>query len=187
LKTANIKMLTLVMNSHLPILSPIIKWLFFFFLTTSLTVNLSGCKTADTPIIKPEIITSGSLVGNGVSQQDMIISTQSEWTNFLRDFNDRFQSNGNDQITQQTIDFSENQILIIFDAWKNSLDHQIVFDKLIDSKEKFVVHFIHVPPQIESDETILTQPYFILKIPRLSKPLAINILRPHLTFLPIRS
>ncbi|GIL23505.1 MAG: hypothetical protein BroJett042_20180 [Bacteroidota bacterium] len=151
-----------------------IKPILFFFFTISLIANLGGCKTADTPTIKPERITSGSLVGNGVSQQDMMISSQSEWTNFLHDFNDRFQSNGNDKITQQTIDFSENQILVIFDAWKNSRDHIIIFDKLIDSNEKIVLHFNHVPPQIESGETILTQPYFILKVPRLSKPLAIE-------------
>lgn len=162
------------MKDQIFLSSSSIKPILFFFLTISLIANLGGCKTADTPTIKPERITSGSLVGNGVSQQDMMISSQSEWTNFLHDFNDRFQSNGNDKITQQTIDFSENQILVIFDAWKNSRDHTIVFDKLIDNEEKFIVHFNHVPPQIESDETILTQPYFILKVPRLSKPLAIE-------------
>jgi len=132
-----------------------------------------GCKDKeDIQPIEPKKITSGSFVGNVFNQEDRIITNQADWTKFIDDYNfflDRF---GDGEIVERNLDFSKNQVLVVFDALKGTTGYSIEFDSLIHTEDKVTASFIHHnPPNDISITESVTQSYYILKIPKFTKPL----------------
>ncbi len=142
-------------------------------LVCSLILFLIGCKDNEEILpLKPEIITSGSLVGYAVNQEDRIIASQADWTKFIDDYNFFFDRFGDGEIVERNLDFSKNQILVVFDALKGTTGYSMEFDSLIHTEDNVTASFIHHnPPNDISITESLTQSYYILKIPKFTKPL----------------
>jgi len=124
----------------------------------------SSCKEKETEIPFVQIgkgILSGS---EGISTQDMIITTQEEWENLKTAM--RTETNN---FSETEIDFDKYSVVAVFDKVHYSGSYEIAITKIIDYSDKVVVTVkVNIPKGIAAPQ-VITQPYHIVKTPILTK------------------
>lgn len=109
-------------------------------------------------------LSKGRMYGGGsegFQQENIIISSEKEWTNFLT------KAKVDDKIK---IDFSKNTILVIIDKVRNSGGFSVEVEKIIP-KEKELEVFIKTqgPKPTDMVTMAIEQPYCVVKINKTSK------------------
>ena len=128
---------------------------------------LSCSSSNDTPridTIEPTLIGKGNLLGNGeegIIEQNIVISDQNVWNNLIAQMN--LVNNLSDGFTETNIDFSEYNIIAVFDELKGNGGHGLELN-ITSNSNNIVVDVIKLFPQGNAT-TIITQPYYIVKIP----------------------
>lgn len=140
----------------------------------ALFILASSCKNNDAPIpTKLSLIAKGSLLGFISNQEDRSISNQSDWTNFINDYNDSFETYGGHVITETTIDFSRYQVIVVFDGIKGETGYSIDIIGFEEREDQVIVEVKHTV-QKKIDTEMVTQSYCITKIPKFDKPLVFD-------------
>ncbi len=115
-------------------------------------------------------IGKGALYGNGaegIPQSNLVITNNTDWQNLMNQMNSV--NNVTDNFTETNIDFSVYEIIAIFldvkgNGWEVSITN-ITEDNAniyVDKSEK------------EYDNSVITQPFHIIKIPKSNKPVVFN-------------
>ncbi len=131
-----------------------------------LGLALTSCEKASTtlPSITSKLISKGSLYGagqEGITRQNMVIKDASTWNALIAKMNSV--NDVSKDFTEVNIDFTNYQIIAVFDDVKSSGGHALDLDVTADSK-RILVTVIPSSPQGNAI-AVITQPYHIIKIP----------------------
>ena len=116
------------------------------------------------------LIGKGNLYGSGaegVEKQNLVITTTEEWKDLLNKIN--AVNKVSDSFSETDIDFSEYTVIAVFDEIKNSGGHSLNL-VLEETKEKILVEVLRKGPNGIAT-SVMTQPYYIVKIPKPSLPI----------------
>jgi hypothetical protein len=143
----------------------------FLFLT--LSCNQSDEKNGFTSkTITPVLIGKGNLFGNGlenIPQQNIVVSNQNDWNTLIT----RLNMNGNvtDGFTTTIIDFNNFQLICLFDDIKSIPKFETGITSIVENQVDIIVRVQHTTLSGDFFPTIITQPFYIVKIPKSNKPL----------------
>jgi hypothetical protein len=129
-----------------------------------------SCKNNETPSENHNLIpTTPALVGKGIlygagsesiPQQNIIITTFSAWNTLINSMNSA--NNVSGSFTETNIDFSQYQVIAIFDEIKGNGGWSIDITGITEA-ENIVVTYTNLKTGNFTD--VMTQPYHIVKIP----------------------
>ena len=145
-------------------------YVLLFLLTSSLiSCNKNDIEEKTNSITFTEI-GKGALYGNGaegIPQSNLVITNNTDWQNLMNQMN--AVNNVTDNFTETNIDFSVYEIIAIFldvkgNGWEVSItditeDNANIY---VDKSEK------------EYDNSVITQPFHIVRIPKSNKPVIFN-------------
>lgn len=145
--------------------------LMFFLLTLA---GFFGCNStvddAFLPVqISTTLVASGNLYGNGgenIPMQNMIISNNNDWTELMNKLNSV--NNVTDNFTETEFDFTNFTIIALFDDIKMFGGYSIEIESVVENPNDLTVTIRHQSPNGIAP-TVITQPFFILKISKTEK------------------
>lgn len=152
-----------------------------FFLLISFVI-VSCTDNDDEPIvvpfvpvaITPILVGKGNLnASEGISQQNTIIDNETIWTNLKNQidlFYQPFGINYTEQYFEETtIDFDNFTVITVFDQIYGNGGHSIDITSIIEYETNIVITIENL--ETGNASSVITQPYHIVKIPKISKPI----------------
>jgi len=131
---------------------------------------MSCSKTHDTTTqVEYSLIGQGNLYGNGqenISKQNLVISDSNSWDALLVKMNSV--NNESDNFTENNIDFSNYEIIAIFDSVYGNGGHSVVITEIIENATDIRV-YIEKKSEGAVAATVMTQPFQIVKILKTTK------------------
>ena len=115
-------------------------------------------------IINAILIGKGSLYGNGqegITKQNMVIKTSAAWNTLMQSMD--LVNNVSNDFTETDIDFTQYQVIAIFDEIKNNDAWSIDITQIKEYADSIAVIY----DNLETGDltTVPTQPFYIVKIP----------------------
>ncbi|WP_458627918.1 protease complex subunit PrcB family protein [Winogradskyella sp. PC D3.3] len=120
--------------------------------------------------VEPVLISKGNLYGSGsegIAKQNTIIETQRDWERLMEQMNSV--NNVSEHFTETKIDFSKYAVIAVFNDVKGSGGYAIDLD-ISKTSEKMLVTVKHSSPKGKAT-SVLTQPYYIVKIAKQDLPI----------------
>ncbi|MDO4783136.1 MAG: hypothetical protein Q4A09_07970 [Capnocytophaga felis] len=142
-------------------------------LLTLLLLVIIGCGKKMNETIQDITFTTiakGTLYGNGkenINKSNSIISSQSDFNDLI--FKMSSVNDISNTLAEKEIDFSQYQIIAIFDEIKSS-GTSIMIKRIVEHKD-YIKVFIN---EIIKDEAVINQPYHIVKTPKLEKKIILK-------------
>ena len=139
----------------------------FFMLSCNNDDNNSNFQST---VITFTEIGKGNLDGNGsenVSQSNLLINNQTDWQNLIDQMNSV--NNISDNFTETTIDFDSYSIVAIFLEIKPT-GWEVSITNITENETNISVSI----QETEMDNTVITQPFHIVKIPKTNKEIVIE-------------
>ncbi len=146
------------------------KKLLLLLLISVLFINYS-CNDKDENIesktqINFQLIGKGELIGNSLSQQNLVITSSAQWTTLLNTLDANNNVSGG--FTETNIDFNQYMVIAVFDQTYLNGGHSIDIIAVDETASNLEVN---VEKLLQGNVTsIVTQPYHIVKIPKIAKP-----------------
>jgi hypothetical protein len=125
---------------------------------------LFGCKSTTTKIneVSFQTVSKGVLFGDGVegiSESNISFTNAKDWKSFLEKINTP------NTFSKVTIDFSEQQLLCVFDTIRNTSGYKIeIKNILIENKGIKIIYTSAKPSSKEMVNMVITQPYHLVII-----------------------
>jgi uncharacterized membrane protein len=125
---------------------------------------LFGCKSTTTKIneVSFQTVSKGVLFGDGVegiSESNISFTDVNDWKSFLEKINTP------NTFSKVTIDFSEQQLLCVFDTIRNTSGYKIeIKNILIENKGIKIIYTSAKPSAKEMVNMVITQPYHLVII-----------------------
>ena len=125
---------------------------------------LFGCKSTTTKIneVSFQTVSKGVLFGDGVegiSESNISFTNAKDWKSFLEKINTP------NTFSKVTIDFSEQQLLCVFDTIRNTSGYKIeIKNILIENKGIKIIYTSAKPSAKEMVNMVITQPYHLVII-----------------------
>lgn len=138
---------------------------------STILLGLASCDTTDEQdlsAIQPEIISKGNLYGNGgegITQQNLSITDQETWMAIMNQMD--AVNNVSDDFTQTEINFSDYQLVAIFDDIKSNGGSSLEIN-LLENDDNIEIGVVHINAE-GNVPTVITQPYLIARIPSSDK------------------
>lgn len=120
--------------------------------------------------INPILIGKGELYGNcfeNLSQKRLVITNQNEWNDLILKLNSI--NNVTNSFTETDIAFDTFQIIAVFDDVKQYGGYSIDITNITENEKNIIVTVQHL--LTGGINTVISQPYHIVKIPKSAKPL----------------
>lgn len=139
--------------------------IFSLFLATSCSRD-DNATTQSTPICFTEI-GKGALFGNGsedIVQSNMVIDNTIDWQNLINQMNSV--NNVTNEFSETNIDFNAYIIIAIFLEIKQH-GWEVEISSIVENTNSILVSKI----ETEAINTVITQPFHIVKIPITNKPI----------------
>ncbi|WP_315054981.1 hypothetical protein [Chryseobacterium indoltheticum] len=139
-----------------------------FFLTISCRDNHDD----DEPLenknqINFQLIGKGNLMGNYAAQQNTVITNTTQWNNFLNQI-DSPNNHPSAGFTETNIDFNQFMVIVVIDAVYPNGEHSVDIMTVAENTQNIEVD---VEKLLQGNvTTVVTQPYHIVKIPKILKP-----------------
>ena len=138
--------------------------------------SFSSCNNNDdepfTPInIEFEVIGSGNLFGGGaeeILQGNYIVNNQSDWNLLLNKMNS-FNPGTTSDFTTNNINFQTHIIIAVFDEVRMNNGFLINIENITENQDNLTVDVVQSNPG--SIQSVITQPYQIVRIPITNKPI----------------
>ena len=118
--------------------------------------------------ITPVLIGKGELYGNGkegIIKQNLVVKTKEEWNNLMNAMNSV--NNESRNFTETDIDFSNYQVIALFDEIRSSGGWSIDITDITEYQDEIIVTVENL--QKGGMACVMTQPYHIVKIPKSDK------------------
>ncbi len=131
-----------------------------------LSIFAVSCNSDDIQIDNYEsiLIAKDNLYGNGdegISKQNLVITDETAWSDLMTQMNSV--NNVTDTFSETNINFSEYQVIAIFDDVKGNGGYEIGLD-VVSNSENIIVTVTDLIPG-GNVASVITQPYHIVKIP----------------------
>jgi len=118
-----------------------------------------------------QLIGKGNFVGNYAAQQNTVITTSTQWNNFLNQI-DSTNNHPSTDFTETNIDFDQFMVIIVIDAVYPNGGHSVDIMTVDENSQNIEVD---VEKLLQGNvTTVVTQPYHIVKIPKILKPVIFN-------------
>ncbi|MBW7676458.1 protease complex subunit PrcB family protein [Chryseobacterium chendengshani] len=145
------------------------KYLLLFVCSIFLVIN--SCTDSDVNIetktpVTVQQIGKGNLMTNYVPQQNMVITTSTQWNTLLNTLDSVNNTSGS--FTETNIDFNQFMVIAVFDEVFPNGGHSIDIITVDDNPQNIVVDLERL--LTGNLTTVVTQPYHIVKIPKSTKP-----------------
>ncbi|QQV01500.1 MULTISPECIES: protease complex subunit PrcB family protein [Chryseobacterium] len=135
--------------------------LFFNYSCTDKDENIES----KTPI-NLQLIGKGELIGNSLPQQNLVITNSAQWTTLLNTLDANNNVSGG--FTETNINFNQYMVIAVFDQTYLNGGHSIDIMTVNENSQNIEVD---VEKLFQGNVTsIVTQPYHIVKIPKIAKP-----------------
>lgn len=113
-----------------------------------------------------QLIGKGELIGNSLTQQNLVITNSAQWTTLLSTLDANNNVSGG--FTETNIDFNQYMVIAVFDQTYLNGGHSIDIIAVDETASNLE---INVEKLLQGNVTsIVTQPYHIVKIPKIAKP-----------------
>ena len=115
-------------------------------------------------------IGKGGLFGNGdenISQSNLVINNQTEWQSLIDQMNSV--NNVSDTFSETSVDFTNFSVIAIFLDIKQS-GWEITINNITENETNISVSIL----ETKMDNTVITQPFHIVKIPKTNKEIVIE-------------
>lgn len=112
-------------------------------------------------------IGKGALYGNGsenIPQQNIVITNQTQFNDLINSMNTV--NNVSNSFTETNIDFNTYQIIAVFKEVKPT-SWKVEITSVFENAENITILII----ETENESTVITQPFHIIKIPKITKPI----------------
>ena len=116
-------------------------------------------------------IGKGHLSGNGdegIEKSNLVIKTKTDWETLMQKMNTS--GNVTDNFTETDIDFNTYMVIAVFLEVKSS-GWQVEITKITENRTNLVID----TNEIESINTVITQPFHIVKIVKTEKQIIFNL------------
>ncbi|MCX8532884.1 hypothetical protein [Chryseobacterium luquanense] len=115
-----------------------------------------------------QLIGKGNLMGSSYAPpQNTVITNSTQWTNFLNQI-DGPNNHPSSGFTETNIDFNQFMIILVVDAVYPNGGHSVDIMTIDENAQNIEVD---VEKLLQGDVTaVITQPYHIVKIPKIIKP-----------------
>lgn len=146
------------------------KKLLLLLLISVLFINYS-CNDKDENIesktpINFQLIGKGELIGNSLPQQNLVITNSAQWTTLLNTLDANNNVSGG--FTETNINFNQYMVIAVFDQTYLNGGHSI---DIVAVDETAANLEVNIEKLLQGNATsIVTQPYHIVKIPKIAKP-----------------
>ncbi len=118
-----------------------------------------------------QLIGKGNLMGNYAAQQNTVITTSTQWINFLNQI-DSPNNHPSAGFTETNIDFNQFMAIVVIDAVYPNGGHSVDIITVDENTQNIEVD---VEKLLQGNlTTVITQPYHIVKIPKILKPVIFN-------------
>lgn len=135
--------------------------LFFNYSCTDKDENIES----KTPI-NLQLIGKGELIGNSLPQQNLVITNSAQWTTLLNTLDANNNVSGG--FTETNINFNQYMVIAVFDQTYLNGGHSI---DIVAANETAANLEVDIEKLLQGNATsIVTQPYHIVKIPKIAKP-----------------
>lgn len=135
--------------------------LFFNYSCTDKDENIES----KTPI-NLQLIGKGELIGNSLPQQNLVITNSAQWTTLLNTLDANNNVSGG--FTETNINFNQYMVIAVFDQTYLNGGHSI---DIVAVDETAANLEVNIEKLLQGNATsIVTQPYHIVKIPKIAKP-----------------
>ena len=146
------------------------KKLVIIILTLVVTFGCNKEENNDIEVV-PILIGKDALFGNGeegINKSNLIVTNTSDWTALIEKM-DSVNNTSND-FTETDIDFSQFQVIAVFDRIRNQVDGIINISNFLDDKSEIKI-FISYTNQAGPWLQVINQPFHIVKIKKSEKPI----------------
>ncbi|MFT7351595.1 MAG: hypothetical protein ACI9XR_001349 [Flavobacterium sp.] len=148
---------------------------------------LLGCSSDETPElietpfvpfnITPTLISKrNNIQPVGITQQNVIYNSESDWNALLNQIDSFYQPFGINftqlHFTETNIDFAKFSVIAVFDKVYGSGGYSIDITNIVENENNITVTVANL--QTGNASSVITQPYHIVKIPKTSKPFVFN-------------
>jgi hypothetical protein len=151
------------------------KKIFLFSVVALLFLNCSPQDdSTEQSYITPTLISKGFLAGNGeenIAQQNLVIRNSEDWNALKARMNTV--NPETDNFSETDIDFTQFQILAVFDEVKNSGGYEIIITDIVENSYNVAATVVHIAPG-DLGAAVMTQPYHIVKMPVNPKQVVFN-------------
>ena len=139
-----------------------------FFMTISCSGNHDNDEQLENKNqINFQLIGKGNLTGNYTAQQNIVITNTTQWNNFLIQI-DGQNNHPSAGFTETNIDFNQFMVIIVIDAVYPNGGHSVDIMTVDENPQNIE---IDVEKLLQGNvTTVVTQPYHIVKIPKILKP-----------------
>uniref|UniRef100_UPI004048F7A1 protease complex subunit PrcB family protein n=1 Tax=Gelidibacter sp. TaxID=2018083 RepID=UPI004048F7A1 len=113
--------------------------------------------------VETTLIAKDNLYGNGaegINEQNMVITDQNAWNDLISQMDSV--NTVSDHFSETDIDFSQYQIIAVFDELKANGGHSLELNIMANS-ENIIVNVTDIVPEGNAT-TVITQPFHIVKI-----------------------
>ena len=138
-----------------------------FFVTISCRDNHDDEQLENKNQINFQLIGKGNLTGNYTAQQNTVITNTTQWNNFLSQI-DGQNNHPSADFTETNIDFNQFMVIVVIDAVYPNGGHSVDIMTVDENSQNIEVD---VEKLLQGNvTTVVTQPYHIVKIPKILKP-----------------
>lgn len=142
-----------------------------FFVTISCRDNNDDEQLESKNQINFQLIGKGNFVGNYAAQQNTVITTSTQWNNFLNQI-DGQNNHPSTDFTETNIDFNQFMVIVVIDSVYPNGGHSVDIMTVDENSQNIEVD---VEKLLQGNvTTVVTQPYHIVKIPKILKPVIFN-------------
>ncbi|QQQ30006.1 protease complex subunit PrcB family protein [Chryseobacterium indoltheticum] len=142
-----------------------------FFVTISCRDNNDDEQLESKNQINFQLIGKGNFVGNYAAQQNTVITNTTQWNNFLVQI-DGQNNHPSTDFTETNIDFNQFMVIVVIDAVYPNGGHSVDIMTVDENPQNIE---IDVEKLLQGNvTTVVTQPYHIVKIPKILKPVIFN-------------
>ena len=142
-----------------------------FFVTISCRDNHDDEQLESKNQINFQLIGKGNFVGNYAAQQNTVITNTTQWNNFLVQI-DGQNNHPSTDFTETNIDFNQFMVIVVIDAVYPNGGHSVDIMTVEENPQNIE---IDVEKLLQGNvTTVVTQPYHIVKIPKILKPVIFN-------------
>lgn len=138
-----------------------------FFVTISCRDNHDDEQLENKNQINFQLIGKGNFMGNYAAQQNTVITTSTQWNNFLNQI-DGQNNHPSTDFTETNIDFNQFMVIVVIDSVYPNGGHSVDIITVEENPQNIE---IDVEKLLQGNvTTVVTQPYHIVKIPKILKP-----------------
>ena len=122
--------------------------------------------------ISPTLIGSGTLYGSGsenIVQQNTVITNQADWNALINQMD--LVNNTSSGFSEINIDFENYQLLVAIDQVRVTGGYSIAINNVTENANT-IEATINIASPGEMATMVITQPFYIVKIPKSTKPVA---------------